>query len=111
MLGSCHSRAITLAVHTWVQALQRYLPSVCLCAAQVASKPGVTVGELQREFARWEEEYDSSAAAAGPAKRRLRNAFVRGSYQQLLANVERAHSQRLLEAERSVKEVGASFLM
>lgn len=86
-------------------------PSACWCAVQVASKPGVTVGELQREFARWEEGYDSSSAAAGPAKRRLRNEFVRGTYQQLLANVERAHSQRLLEAERGAKEVRALSLV
>ena len=87
------------------------MPSSCPHGAQVASKPGVTVGELQREFASWEEGYDSSSAAAGPAKRRLRNEFVRGTYQQLLANVERAQSQRLLEAERSAKEVRAPTLM
>ena len=78
---------------------------ICPCAVQVASKPGVTVGELQREFASWEEGYDSSSAAAGPAKRRLRNEFVRGTYQQLLANVERAQNQRLVEAERRATEV------
>ncbi len=75
---------------------------------QVASKPGVTVGELQREFASWEEGYDSSSAAAGPAKRRLRNEFVRGTFQQLLANVERAQNQRLVEAERRATEVCAA---
>lgn len=77
---------------------------------QVSSKPGVTVGELQRELANWEEKYDSSTAAAGPAKRRLRNEFVRGTYQHLLANVERAQNQRLQEAERQMKEVGVYCL-
>ena len=73
---------------------------------QVASRPGATVGLLQREFAQWEEQYDASTAAAGPAKRRLRNEFVRGTFQQLLSNVERAQSARLEEAERRAKEVG-----
>ena len=73
---------------------------------QVASRPGITVGQLQEEFTRWDEQYDSSAAAAGPAKRRLRNDFIRGTYQQLLSNVEAAQSQRLQEAERQAKEVG-----
>ena len=81
------------------------LLSAKIASAQVASKPGVTVAELQREFARWEEGYDTSSAAAGPAKRRLRNEFVRGTYQQLVANVERAQNQRLQEAERRAKEV------
>ena len=73
---------------------------------QVASRPGITVGQLQEEFTRWDEQYDSSVAAAGPAKRRLRNEFMRGTYRQLLSNVERAQSQRLQEAERQAKEVG-----
>ena len=64
------------------------------------------MGQLQEEFTRWDEQYDSSAAAAGPAKRRLRNDFIRGTYQQLLSNVESAQSQRLQEAERQAKEVG-----
>lgn len=81
------------------------LISAKIASAQVASKPGVTVVELQREFARWEEGYDANSTAAGPAKRRLRNEFVRGTYQQLVANVERAQSQRLQEAERRAKEV------
>lgn len=81
------------------------LLSAKIPSAQVASKPGVTVAELQREFASWEEGYDASSAAAGPAKRRLLNEFVRGTYQQLVANVEHAQSQRLQEAERRAKEV------
>ena len=85
--------------------LKKDLLSDLMARVQVSSKPGVTVGELQREFASWEERYDSSTAAAGPAKRRLRNEFVRGTYQQLLANVERAQNQRLQEAERQMKEV------
>ena len=72
----------------------------------MASRPGITVGQLQEEFTRWDEQYDSSTAAAGPAKRRLRNEFIRGTYQQLLSNVERAQSQRLQEAERRATEVG-----
>ena len=76
---------------------------------QVASKAGITVGQLQEEFTRWDEQYDSSTAAAGPAKRRLRNEFIRGTYQQLLSNVERAQSQRLQEAERRATEVGGSI--
>ena len=76
---------------------------------QVASRPGITVGQLQEEFTRWDEQYDASSAAAGPAKRRLRNDFTRGTYQQLLSNVERAQSQRLQEAERQAKEVGGAL--
>ena len=65
------------------------------------------MSQLQEEFTRWDEQYDSSTtAAAGPAKRRLRNEFIRGTYQQLLSNVERAQSQRLQEAERRATEVG-----
>jgi len=85
--------------------LKKDLLSDLMGHMQVSSKPGVTVGELQRELASWEERYDCSTAAAGPAKRRLRNEFVRGTYQQLLANVERAQNQRLQEAERQMNEV------
>ena len=64
------------------------------------------MSQLQEEFTRWDEQYDSSTTAAGPAKRRLRNEFIRGTYQQLLSNVERTQSQRLQEAERRATEVG-----
>lgn len=59
-----------------------------LLSEQVASQPDATVEKLQSELLRWEQQYHASAAAAGPAKWRLRNDFVAGTYASLLRSVQ-----------------------
>ncbi|BDA47092.1 Guanylate-binding protein 1 [Coccomyxa sp. Obi] len=68
---------------------------------QVASQPDATVEKLQSELLRWEEQYQASTAAAGPAKWRLRSAFLSGTYASLLRSVEerRAAEERARASE------------
>ena len=93
----------------WYSACHPQAVDACGHWMQVASRPGITVGQLQEEFTRWDEQYDSSVAAAGPAKRRLRNEFMRGTYRQLLSNVERKAAARQLPTA-SVPEPQVRFL-
>lgn len=64
---------------------------------------------LQQELLRWEQQYHASAAAAGPAKWRLRNDFVAGTYASLLRSVQERQAAeeraRRGEAERRHREV------
>ncbi len=64
-------------------------------SCQVASRQDATVEKLQEELLRWEEQYQASTAAAGPAKWRLRSAFLTGTYASL---------QRALQDRRSAEE-------
>lgn len=76
---------------------------------QVASQPDATVDRLQEELLRWEEQYQASTAAAGPAKWRLRSAFLSGTYASLLRSVQERRSAeeraRASEVSRHTREV------
>ena len=76
---------------------------------QVASQPDATVERLQDELLRWEEQYQASAAAAGPAKWRLRSAFLSGTYASLLRSVQERRTAeeraRASEVNRHNREV------
>jgi hypothetical protein len=80
--------------------------------AQVAAAPDATVEGLATELAKWDAEYHASAAAAGPAKWRLRQEFVAGTYAALLRSVQErqaaAERARASDADRRLREVRAA---
>lgn len=80
------------------------------CKHQVASNPDATVEKLQEELLRWEEQYQASTAAAGPAKWRLRSAFLSGTYASLLRSMQERRvaeeRARASEVNRHNREVG-----
>ncbi len=82
---------------------------------QVASQPDATVERLQSELLRWEEQYQASTAAAGPAKWRLRSAFLSGTYASLLRSVQERRAAeeraRTSEVNRHNREVRLPFVI
>ena len=77
--------------------------------AQVAARPDASVGALQTELVAWDGKYTASAAAAGPAKWRLRQEFLAGPYAALLRGLQEcgaaAERARAAEADRRLREV------
>jgi hypothetical protein len=77
----------------------------------VASQPDATVERLHNELLRWEQQYHASTAAAGPAKWRLRNDFVAGTYASLLRALQERQAAderaRRSDAERRLREVSS----
>ncbi|KAK9918012.1 hypothetical protein WJX75_000546 [Coccomyxa subellipsoidea] len=76
---------------------------------QVASRPDATVEKLQEELMHWDEQYQASTAAAGPAKWRLRSAFLTGTYASLQRTVQERRSAeertRAAEVDRRHREL------
>ena len=76
---------------------------------QMAAGPDATVEALATELARWDAEYHANTAAAGPAKWRLRQDFVAGTYANLLRSVQQrqaaAEHARAADADRRLREV------
>lgn len=62
----------------------------------------------------WDEQYQASTAAAGPAKWRLRSAFLTGTYASLQRTVQERRSAeertRAAEVDRRHREVIRKFL-